>query len=181
MTNKVPNETEEYYRRMMVKLVREAGTMIRKEEIKRQALTAEINLQYAGLLRKLIQEDYELLSKPLENILKESFQRFTKGENVGDILASWFISSFASIVQASLIRPIPEIVKHIENVNSFLNSVVNRIINELRKEGIYLHSIEPISLPPQVDIFSLARGLKDALTKIDMAIGILKGIKEASN
>jgi hypothetical protein len=164
---------------MLVKFVREAGTMIRIEMIKRQALTAKINLKYAESLRMLIQEDYELLSKPLEDILKESFEKFKKGEDVGKIFVDWFITSLATSVQASLIRPLPEIIRHIENINNFLDSVINKIINELSKEGIYLHSIEPVYLSTQ-DIVSVARGLKDALHKINMTIGILRGLIDIS-
>jgi hypothetical protein len=177
--DKSQKEVEEYYRRMLVKLVREAGTKIRIEMIKRQALTAEINLNYANSLRKLIQEDYELLSKPLENILRESFEKFKKGEDIGRIIEDLLISSLTTSMQAFFIRPLPEMVKHIENVNNFLESVINKIIDELSKEGIYLHAIEPVCLPTQ-DIVSVARSLKDALSKIDMAIGILKGLIELS-
>jgi hypothetical protein len=177
--NKSQKEIEEYRRRVLVKLAREAGTKIRIEMIKRQALTAEVNLNYAESLRALIKEDYELLSKPLESILRKSFEKFEEGEDVGEIIADWFISSLATSMQASLIRPLPEIIKHIENVNEFLNSVVNKMINELGKEGIYLHPIEPINLPTQ-DIVSVARGLKDALHKINMTIGIFKGLIESS-
>jgi hypothetical protein len=176
---KSSKEIEEYYRRMMVKLIKEAGTMIRIEMIRRQTLPAEINLNYAESLRKLIREDYELLSKPLEEILKESIERFKKGEDVEKILADSFINFLITIFQASILRPLPEMIKHIENVNSFLNSVINQMINELLREGIYLHSIEPIALPSQ-DVASVARGLKDALHKLDMAIGLLKGLIDAS-
>jgi len=139
----------------------------------------KINLKYVESLRKLIQEDYELLSKPLEDVLKESFEKFKRGEDVGEIIANWLITSLATSVQASLVRPLPEMIKHIENVNNFLDSVINQIINELRKEGIYLHTIELVNLPTQ-DVVSIARGLKDALYKIDMSIGILEGLIDAS-
>jgi hypothetical protein len=170
--NKSQKEIEEYRRRMLVKLAREAGTKIRIEMIKRQALTAEVNLKYAESLRALIQEDYKLLPKPLENILRKSFEKFERGEDVVEIIADWLISSLATSVQASLIRPLPEIIKHIESVNKFLNSVVNKMIDDLNKEGIYLHPIEPINLPTQ-DIVS-------ALHKINMTIGIFKGLIDAS-
>lgn len=166
---------------MMVKLAREAGTMIRKEAIKRQALTAEVNLEYAKSLRKLIQEDYELLCKPLEDVLKEHVNKLKKGMKAENIVGDWLISSLLTALQASLIRPIPEMAKHIEDVNTFLNSVINQIINEVSKEGIYLHSIEAVSLPLQVDVIAAYRGLKDALTKMGMAIGILRGLTEASS
>jgi len=46
----------------------------------------KINLKYVESLRKLIQEDYELLSRPLEDVLKESFEKFKRGEDVGGLL-----------------------------------------------------------------------------------------------
>jgi len=170
-------ELEEYYRRMIVKLIKEAGTLIRVEVVKRQALTAEINLHYAESLRNLLREDYNILVKPLENVLKESFDRFMKGEDIGKIIAEGLLASLVNYIYASLQRPIPEIVEHIKTANNFL-ILVNKIIEELNKEGIYLHTIEPVTIPTQQDIFAIARALKEALNRLDMAIGILKGLSD---
>lgn len=71
----------------MVKSVREAGTAIRKEMVKRQALTAEVNLKYAESLRRIIEEDYRLLSKPFEDVFKEGMERVLKGEDLGKVVA----------------------------------------------------------------------------------------------
>jgi len=173
-------EVEEYYRRQLVKLIREAGTLIRKEMVKRQALTAEINIAYAESLKNFIKEDYELLCKPLENMVKDSFEKFKQGEDLGKIIAEGFTTSLLTTFQASLIRPLPEMVEHIKKVNSFLDSVVNPIIDELRNEGIYLHRIEPITLPTQINIPIITKSLRESLHTINMAIGILKGLIEAS-
>jgi hypothetical protein len=170
-------ELGEYYRRIIVKLIKEAGTLIRIEVVKRQALTAEINLHYAESLRNLLQEDYNILAKPLENVLKESFDRFEKGEDVGKIIADWLLTSLASYMYASFQRPIPEIIEHIKTANNFL-TLVNKIIEELNKEGIYLHTIEPVAIPTQQDIYAIARALKESLNRLDMAIGILKGLSD---
>jgi hypothetical protein len=83
-------------------------------------------------------------------------------------------------IGVQLVRPPSIIVEHINSVNSFLKSVVNKIIEELSKEGIYLPPIEPISLPASPDIASLANGLRETLSRIDMAIGILRGLIDAS-
>jgi hypothetical protein len=175
----VVKDLEEYYRRMIVKLIKEAGTLIRIEVVKRQALTAEINLRYAESLRNLLQEDYNILAKPLENVLKESFDKFTKGEDVGKIIADWLLTSLASYIYASFQRPIPEIVEHVKSANNFL-TLVNKIIEELNKEGIYLHPIEPVTIPAQQDVFAIARTLKEALNRLDMAMGILKGLSDVA-
>jgi hypothetical protein len=172
-------ELEEYYRRMVVKLIKEAGTLIRFEVVKRQALPAEINLRYAESLRNLLQEDYNILAKPLENVLKESFDKFMKGEDVGKIIAEGLLTSLVSYIYASFQRPIPEIVEHIKFANNFL-TLVNKIIEELNKEGIYLHPIEPVTIPTQQDVFTIARTLKEALNRLDMAMGILKGLSDAA-
>jgi len=170
-------ELEEYYRRMFVKLIKEVGTLIRVEVVKRQALTAEINLHYAESLRNLLREDYDILAKPLEDVLKESFDKFTKGEDVGKIIADWLLTSLASYIYASFQRSIPEIVEHVKLANNFL-TLVNKIIEELNKEGIYLHTIEPVTIPTQQDVYAIARALKEALNRLDMAIGILKGLSD---
>jgi hypothetical protein len=170
---------EEYYRRMIVKLIKEAGTLIRIEVIKRQALTAEINLHYAESLRNLLREDYSILAKPLENALKESFDKFRKGEDVGEIIADWLLTSLTSYIYASFQRPIPEIIEHIKTANNFL-TLANKIIEELNKEGIYLHPIEPVTIPTQQDVYAIARALKEALNRLDIAIGILKGLSDVA-
>jgi hypothetical protein len=172
-------ELEEYYRRMIAKLIKEAGTLIRVEVVKRQALTAEINLRYAESLRNLLQEDYNILAMPLENVLKESFDKFMKGEDVGKIIADWLLTSLASYMYASFQRPIPEVIEHIKTANNFL-TLVNKIIEELNKEGIYLHIIEPVPIPTQQDVYVIARALKEALNRLDMAIGILKGLSDVA-
>jgi hypothetical protein len=168
---------EEYYRRMFVKLIKEAGTLIRVEVVKRQALTAEINLRYAESLRNLLQEDYNILVKPLENVLRESFDKFMKGEDIDKIIAEGILTSLASYIYASFQRPLPEIVEHVKLANNFL-TLVNKTIEELNKEGIYLHPIEPVTIPAQQDVFTIARALKEALNRLDMAIGILKGLSD---
>ena len=67
---------------MIVKSVREAGTAIRKEMVKRQALTAEVNLKYAESLRRIIEEDYRLLSKPFEDVFKGGYGEGLKGRGL---------------------------------------------------------------------------------------------------
>jgi hypothetical protein len=170
---------EEYYRRMFVKLIKEAGTLIRVEVVKRQALTAEINLRYAESLKNLLQEDYNILIKPLENVLKESFDKFMKGEDVGKIIAEGLLTFLASYMYVSFQRPIPEVIEHIKIANNFL-TLVNKIIEELNREGVYFHPIEPVAIPAQQDVFAIAKALKEALNRLDMAIGILKGLSDVA-
>jgi hypothetical protein len=177
--NSAVKELEEYYRRMIVKLVKEAGTLIRIEVVKRQALTAEINLHYAESLRNLLQEDYSILAKPLENVLKESFDKLMKGGDISKIIVDWLFTSLTSYIYASFQRPMPEIVEHIKTVNNFI-TLVNKIIEELNKEGIYLHPIELVTIPSQQDVFTIARALKEALNRLDIAIGILKGLSDVA-
>jgi len=173
-------EIEEYYRRMIVKLVREAGTAIRKEMVKRHALTAEVNLRYAESLRKLIEEDYRLLSKPFEDVFKGGIERASKGEDIEKVFEESFFTLLTMGEGFKLTYPLVVMIDHINSVNSFLRSVINKIVEELSKEGIYLHPIEPVSLPSSPDVASLANGLREALYRMDMAIGILKGLIDAS-
>jgi len=177
--SEITKRIEEFYRRMIVKLIKEAGTLIRLEVVKRHALTAELNLNYAINLRRIVQEDYEILSKPLEEVFKESFKRLERGEELGRIIADWFITSLASYMYASFQRPIPEIIEHIRMANNFL-STVNKIIDELGKEGIFIHHIEQVSIPSQQDVFAIARTLREALNRLDMAIGILEGLVDVA-
>jgi hypothetical protein len=173
-------DLEEYYRRIMVKLIKEAGTGIIKEVVKRQALSAELNLEYAESLRKLIEEDYEIILKPLESILGESFERFKKGEDIGKIISESITSLIARGISSLFIRPVPEIVGHIHSVNSFIKSVPNKIAEELSKQGIPVHYLEPITLSQQPDIFSLAIALREARNVMNRSVAILKGLVDAS-
>jgi len=77
-------------------------------------------------------------------------------------------------------RQISEIVEHIKAVNNFI-TLVNKIIEELNKEGIYLHTIEPVTVPILQDDYTIARVLREALNRLDMAIGILKGLSDIAN
>jgi len=82
-------------------------------------------------------------------------------------------------MHASFQRPIPEIIEHIRMANNFL-STVNKIIDELGKEGIFIHHIEQVSIPSQQDVFAIARTLREALNRLDMAIGILEGLVDVA-
>ncbi len=148
--------------------------------VKRHALTAEANLKYAESLRGLIEEDYRLLSKPFEDIVKEGIERALKGEDLGKVVAETLFTLLVTGIGAQFARPLPVVIAHINNVNSFLRSVINKVVEELSKEGIYLHPIEPISLPSSPDVASLANGLREALYRMDMATGVLRGLIDAS-
>ncbi|MEM0005034.1 MAG: hypothetical protein QXN97_06860 [Desulfurococcaceae archaeon] len=170
---------EEYYRRMIVKLIKEAGTLIRVEVVKRHALTAEINLHYAESLRNILREDYDIFAKPLEDVLKEGLDRLKKGENKNIVAADMLLTLTRRYVLFSQ-RRISEIVEHIKAVNNFI-TLVNKIIEELNKEGIYLDTIEPVTVPILQDDYTIARILREALNRLDMAIGILKGLSDIAN
>jgi ABC-type cobalt transport system substrate-binding protein len=103
-----------------------------------------------------------------------------KGEDLGKVFAETLSSLLVIGIGAQLIRPPSIMVEHINSASNFLKSIVNKIIEELSKEGIYLPLMEPISLPTSPDIASLANGLRETLNRINMAIGILKGLIDAS-
>jgi hypothetical protein len=173
-------EIEEYWRRLIVKLIKEAGTMIRKETVKRQALTAEVNLGYAESLRKHIMDDINHVLKPLEDLAKESYERFVRKEDISKIVEDIFTRGLATTIISGFLRPPQVITSHINEVNNFVNSVVNKVIEELNKEGIFLPPLATVSLQ-QADILSLSLALRQALEVMDKSIGIFKGLIEAKN
>jgi hypothetical protein len=153
MENKLAS-SEEQNRRKMVKLIRAEGTEIRKEEVKRQSLTAKINLPRAEELRKLLEDDYGIFSKPADDIIACS--------------------------PGSLARPLPEIVEHIEDANTFFSTVVNKVVEEVRKEGIHIYPVDPVLLSAQLSYDSIGSSLRDAIRKVNDSIGIFKGLIDAS-
>jgi len=170
---------KEYLRRYTVKLIKEAGSQIRKEEIKRQALTAKINLEYAENLREIIKEDYEKLMQPMDGIIK-TIKRIGKGkEPIETVIKEVITDSVVNTIYFSLFNPFPRILEDINKANSFITQVMNNIIAELRKEGIQLPNIDPVYVSSQVPS-AVANGLEEILNRLDMSIGILKGIIEAS-
>jgi len=172
-------ELEEYTRRTVVRLIKEAGTMIRREVVRRHALTAEANIEYAKRLREQIIEDYQSLSMPLEGILREGMDRLQKGEDIGDIIADAIVKGIGTAIMGALARPIEIVVGHINDVNSFVEDVVNKIITELSKEKIYLPKLNTVQLQ-SVNLPQVIIALKQAVDLMDRSVGILEGLIEVS-
>lgn len=68
---------DEVHRRILVAAARRAGTLIRVEELKRQALTASVNRPLAEALLKEIDKILKDLPN-FENIMKSSVERALK-------------------------------------------------------------------------------------------------------
>lgn len=146
---------EEYWRRQLVAFGKAAGTLIREEEIRRQALTAEINLPRAQRIRDTIRE---LMEKtfPMEKV-SEKVSELTKGpvpaaELIGPLITDllkdilWrFGLSLPTIGLSS-----EAIMSTLQDLNAMIEQVVNKIIADISREGVYYASITPMSLSPTV-------------------------------
>jgi Mg2+ and Co2+ transporter CorA len=164
-------EVQEYWRRQMVALIRGAGTTIRKEEVKRQALSARVNLKEAARLRQEVLDDCKTLlpTEVLEKMQKASAEEISK--YLGDYLQKIILSIVAIPAQLSRVQA------HFQTLNDLV-SMANRIIQDLSNEGIYLVPVQSVTVPPDIlsAVFSLPRALENA----SRVLGILEGVVQAA-
>lgn len=179
---------EEYWRRQLVAFGKAAGTLIREEEIRRQVLTAEINLPNAERIRDSIRE---LMEKtfPMDKV-SERVSELIKGpapatERIGlvvtDLLRDILWKFGLSIPTIGLSSE--AIMSTLQDLNAVIEQVVNRMIADISKEGVYYASITPVSLSPTVgenfwklpDAYSKAVHIAEFL-RVVKEVGEEKGI-----
>jgi len=168
---------EEAYRRMLVALTRRAGTLIRKEELIRQALTASINRPLAEVLLKEIDEilklapDFEQATKDaVEGALKE-------GKPILETVLEDIINGFIKALPLAFAGTLDRMKRVITKTNEVINTA-NKIIEELSKEGFYLPKIETIEI--RDDIISLTQALKIAKQRLQTIIEFFKELEKYS-
>ncbi len=168
-------DKEELERRKMRGLIREAGTQIRKEALKRQTINAKANIEYAKTMQKDVNEDYEFMSKIMKELMGKAQKQIKQGEGLIDIAKDSIIEIIAKRSIVTAFRHPDVIKKHAMDINYFIEDVINKIIKDLSKEGIYLSKFNPIDINgawPMV--------VTESKEKMDGCVGILEGIIEAS-
>jgi len=170
---------EEALRRMLVAMARRAGTLIRKEELRRQALTASINRPIAEALLKEIEEF--LKSVPdFEEALKSSVKKAMEEKKpLLDTVISDAIKSLIEAFPLALSGSIDRMKDALTRVNEQINTT-NSIIDDLSKEGIHLPKIEPILLDEKKkeNIIYLSIALKEAKRRLRIVVDFLRELEK---
>lgn len=165
------NDKEELERRNMRALIRQAGTSIRTAELQRQLMNAQLNIDFALNLQKNIKQDFEIIMEPIQKTIKEG-ERTAKSDDADeDLLLNCALTLLKEGSIALTKLPPGTLRRHVVELNDFTDNVLNKIINDLTKEGIYLPKFIPIN--PD-GMFLLA--IHEARDQSDRAVGFLKGI-----
>ncbi|HWQ17291.1 MAG TPA: hypothetical protein VNL13_05620 [Sulfolobales archaeon] len=172
----ISEEYEEVMRRTLVAVAKAAGTLIRKEELKRQALTARINLPIAqsllneidGLLNKMPDIESEM-KKVIETALKE-----------GRPLPTMFVAGLFNLIVESIPLAFAGVFTRILDVIKEVNSLIeatNGIIKNLAKEGISIPTLSLVEIKRN-DLISLFLALKVCKQRLTTIISFLQELEK---
>ena len=166
---------DEVLRRMLVAMARRAGTLIRVEELKRQALTASVNRPLAEALLKEI-DDILKLMPDFEQVIKGAIEKASKeGKPLLDTVIEDTIKSLVGVIPLAFMGTLNRMKRVIANTNEIINTT-NKIIDELSKEGMHLPKIEIIE--SRDDVVSLSLALKTARQRLQTIIEFLKELEK---
>jgi hypothetical protein len=162
---------EELERRKIRALIRDAGTSIRKAELDRQIMNAELNIEVALCIQKNIHKDIEIAMEPIQKAIKEGERTYHLDDEDEDML----LNSLSVLIKEGGIAltklPPGTIPRHVKELNELTSSVLNNIISDLNREGIYLPKFNHIN----PDGFFITV-LTEARDQADRAVGFLNGM-----
>ncbi len=130
---------EEVYRRQLVALARQAGTNIRKEELKRQALSAQINLPGAIAAQETIRNAIRVISPREYRGRLETMTLDDLGEHFMGWLGKVLLAAMSGL-------PLARLQGTLASLNEYIK-VHNRIVGDLASERIYLAAIPEVPIP----------------------------------
>jgi hypothetical protein len=169
-------EYEEIKRRALVAAAKAAGTLIRKEELKRHALTADVNLPLAqGLLSevdnllKMVPDFEKEMKKTVEKALKE-------GKPILDSTINRAIELMLESLPLAFTDTLNRMVNATKDINSLIE-VTNNIIRDLTKEGISIPTLLPLEIRGN-DLISMSSALKSGRGKLVTIIEFLQELKK---
>ena len=170
MVRRIEKEHEEAVRRLLVAVAKRAGTVIRKEELKRQAITAAINKPFAQEIKNEIEKIINTIPNP-EEILEKIFEKTKEGAPILDVTISELIEGFMEALPAAVTGVIDRIPDLIDDTNNLIETA-NRILEELDKEGIYTPKLKPIMLTDEEkkDFIKLSSKLRLARERLETII-----------
>jgi hypothetical protein len=170
--------SEEVLRRVLVAAARSAGTLIRKEVLKRHALTADVNLPLAqGLLREVdsllaMMPDFEAeMRKSMEEALRE-------GKPILDSAVDRALKLFLASLPLAFTGSLSRMKNAVRGINSLVE-VTNNIIRDLTKEGIYIPTLTPLEVERD-DPVSLSSALRHGRDRLMTIIEFLQELKRYS-
>jgi hypothetical protein len=151
-------EYEEIKRRALVAAAKAAGTLIRKEELKRHALTADVNLPIAqGLLNEV--DNLLKMTPDFEKEIKNSLEKALKeGKPILDSTVNRVIELMLESLPLAFTDTLNRMVNATKDINSLIE-VINNIIRDLTKEGIFVPTLLPIEIKGN-DPITLSSALK---------------------
>ena len=177
-------EIEEFWRRQLVAFSKAAGTLIREEELRRQALTAQVNLPRAERIRDSIRELMEK-TLPMDKI-SDRVSELVRGpippsQQIGVVIADllkdilWRFGLSLPTIGLSA----ETIAFTLQDLNAMIEQVVNKIINDISREGVYYAPIMPIPLSATTgeNIWKLPHAYSTAVHVVEF-LRILKEIGE---
>lgn len=157
---------EEALRRSLVVAVKKLGTLIREEELRRQALTANVNKPIA---ENLLQTVEDILAK-MPDIEKEISSAITTAIKEGKPILE---AALQELVK-SMLESLPIAVISLERVKTVLREVneqidvANRILEEINKAGVYTPKLQSVS--HKDDYVSLLLALKASRERLRVII-----------
>jgi hypothetical protein len=169
-------DAEELARRRMIALIRSAGTDIRRETIRRCGVTAEANIDYILSLQRDLAEDYSTWIIPFMNAGKVASKGWRRGDDISDIAFDAVNELVGSGIQPFICRSPEILAQHVKEINDFAIHVVNPLLEDLSKEGIYVPRLMPIA-----EKTALPLRILYAKEIANRCCGILQGLIDASS
>ena len=157
-------------------MARRAGTLIRREELARQALTASLNRPLAEALLSEVNQLLRLLPDVEKAIINESIKVIKEEKEIEKAIEDIFNESM-KFFPLALVGKLDKAKNILENVNNIID-IANKIIEEISKEGIHLPKMEKIEIPDTA--MKLTSALRDAKLKLETIIEFFKELEKYS-
>jgi len=149
---------DEVLRRNLVALAKRAGTLIRAEELKRQALSASMLIPLAETLLTEVDELVKAIPD-YEQAIRSSAERAAKeGRPIVDTIIQDMIAKYIESLPLAMVGTFERAKSTIARINNVIDSV-NKIIEDISKEGIPIPKLEPIIVAKD-DPITLSTALK---------------------
>ena len=184
MVRKIEKEREEIVRRLLVAVAKRAGTAIRKEELKRQAINARINKLFAQEIKNEIEKIISNIPNT-EEILERILEKTKEGVPGLDVAISELFERFMEALPAAVTGVVTGVIDRIPDLIDETNNLIetaNRILEELNKEGIYTPKLKPIMLTDEEkkDLIKLSSKLRLARERLETIIEFFEELEKYS-
>lgn len=173
---RMSKEYEEVKRRALVAAAKAAGTLIRKEELRRQAITARVNLPIAQSLLNEINDLLEKVPDVEVEIKKATETALKEGKPVLDTAVTRGIDLIIESIPLVFTDTPSRMLNAAKDVNSLIE-VTNNIIKDLAKEGISIPTLSLIDIKGN-DLVSLSFALRIGKQRLITIISFLQELEK---